>query len=94
MGADRACGIPVLLLICSGALISVCGSVAGGLVMYFQSLASLERTVEQTSASDLQGLKTEILDVMQMVRDNADVNFLSSMELADNVTDAGRYAKS
>eukprot|EP01061_Rhynchopus_euleeides_P010881 TRINITY_DN2044_c0_g1_i15.p1 TRINITY_DN2044_c0_g1~~TRINITY_DN2044_c0_g1_i15.p1 ORF type:complete len:801 (+),score=274.15 TRINITY_DN2044_c0_g1_i15:38-2404(+) len=93
MGGERSCGIPVLLLICSGALISVCGSVASGLIMYFQSLSSLEKTVAQTSASDLQGLKSEILDVMQMVRKNADVNFLSSLELAKNVSDVRGYEK-
>eukprot|EP01061_Rhynchopus_euleeides_P010885 TRINITY_DN2044_c0_g1_i8.p1 TRINITY_DN2044_c0_g1~~TRINITY_DN2044_c0_g1_i8.p1 ORF type:complete len:788 (+),score=236.86 TRINITY_DN2044_c0_g1_i8:91-2454(+) len=91
--APLTCGIPVLSLICSGAIVSVGVSLSSGLIMYFESISSLDRTLSQTSASDMEGLKHGILDIMDMTRFVGKVNFLSSFELGYNETDVRLHAR-
>ena len=62
--APRQCKPPVLAVIAFATLVSTAASMGGGLVMYFESLKSLEDTVRETSSSELASVHHTMLSVM------------------------------
>eukprot|EP01063_Lacrimia_lanifica_P028028 TRINITY_DN4015_c0_g1_i1.p1 TRINITY_DN4015_c0_g1~~TRINITY_DN4015_c0_g1_i1.p1 ORF type:complete len:1205 (+),score=356.52 TRINITY_DN4015_c0_g1_i1:96-3710(+) len=76
----RPVKIPIVAVIIAAMIISCGASVVGGLVMYFESLKSLEKTVQETSDAELVGLANEIENVVNGAYADADamVNILYS----------------
>ena len=62
--APRQCKPPVLAVIAFATLVSTAASMGGGLVMYFESLKSLEDTVRETSSSELASLEKHMHDII------------------------------
>ena len=62
--SNRGVAIPIKYVIAAATLVSTFSSMAGGLLMYFEGLKSLEETVAETSASEVQGLSAEIMSVV------------------------------
>ena len=54
--------VPIMFLIALATLLSTAASLAGGLIMYFEGLKALRDTVVETSKSELDGLRAELLD--------------------------------
>ena len=67
------CRPPILIVIAIATLMSTAASMAGGLIMYFESLASLEETVRDTSQSEVKSLEGEIRGVLDQTADVAEV---------------------
>eukprot|EP01063_Lacrimia_lanifica_P028032 TRINITY_DN4015_c0_g4_i1.p1 TRINITY_DN4015_c0_g4~~TRINITY_DN4015_c0_g4_i1.p1 ORF type:complete len:1113 (+),score=266.42 TRINITY_DN4015_c0_g4_i1:69-3407(+) len=71
-GADRRDGakkrrtvkLPITVVIALAMVTSSSASIAGGLVMYFESLKSLEATVEETSVTELACVAEKITDLV------------------------------
>eukprot|EP01061_Rhynchopus_euleeides_P027836 TRINITY_DN4524_c0_g1_i5.p1 TRINITY_DN4524_c0_g1~~TRINITY_DN4524_c0_g1_i5.p1 ORF type:complete len:809 (+),score=198.72 TRINITY_DN4524_c0_g1_i5:151-2577(+) len=57
--------IPIMAVILTAMLLSTSSSLAGGLMIYFQGLESLERSLEQTSESEVRSLREGVLAVDQ-----------------------------
>eukprot|EP01061_Rhynchopus_euleeides_P027837 TRINITY_DN4524_c0_g2_i1.p1 TRINITY_DN4524_c0_g2~~TRINITY_DN4524_c0_g2_i1.p1 ORF type:complete len:841 (+),score=291.54 TRINITY_DN4524_c0_g2_i1:108-2525(+) len=55
--------IPIMAVILSAMLMSTSSSLAGGLLIYFQGLDSLERSMKQTSESEVRSLRDGVLAV-------------------------------
>ena len=62
--APRQCKPPVLAVIAFATWVSTAASMGGGLVMYFESLKSLEDTVRETSSSELASLEKHLHDII------------------------------
>ena len=63
---------PILCVFAVATLVSTCASMGGGLVMYFESLASLEATVETTSKSEMEGLENTLKTLLVLTTYTAD----------------------
>ena len=63
---------PILCVFAVATLVSTCASMGGGLVMYFESLASLEATVETTSKSEVEGLENTLKRLLVLTTYTAD----------------------
>eukprot|EP01063_Lacrimia_lanifica_P018488 TRINITY_DN2538_c4_g1_i1.p1 TRINITY_DN2538_c4_g1~~TRINITY_DN2538_c4_g1_i1.p1 ORF type:complete len:825 (+),score=282.36 TRINITY_DN2538_c4_g1_i1:92-2566(+) len=71
--AEGAATVPIAAIIIVATVISVLASLAGGLVMYGESLAALEKTVEETSKSELLGVSVSIMTIVDAAREDAQV---------------------
>ena len=58
------CSPRVTVVILMASLVSTCASMAGGLVMYFEGLESLEDTVRDTSHGELTGVVGDVRNVL------------------------------
>ena len=56
--------VPIKYVIAAATLVSTFSSMAGGLLMYFEGLKSLEETVAETSASEVDGIKSDLMSVV------------------------------
>ena len=63
---------PILCVFAVATLVSTGASMGGGLVMYFESLASLEVTVETTSKSEMEGLENTLKTLLVLTTYTAD----------------------
>ena len=63
---------PILCVFAVATLVSTGASMGGGLVMYFESLASLEATVETTSKSEVEGLENTLKRLLVLTTYTAD----------------------
>ena len=55
--------VPILAVITAATLLSTFSSLAGGLIIYYQGIESLEDAVKQTSASELLSLRQGVLGI-------------------------------
>ena len=62
--SHRGIAIPIKYVIAAATLVSTFSSMAGGLLMYFEGLKSLEETVAETSASEVDGIKSDLMSVV------------------------------
>eukprot|EP01063_Lacrimia_lanifica_P031584 TRINITY_DN5243_c1_g1_i2.p1 TRINITY_DN5243_c1_g1~~TRINITY_DN5243_c1_g1_i2.p1 ORF type:complete len:838 (+),score=271.97 TRINITY_DN5243_c1_g1_i2:32-2515(+) len=83
MGEGAAMKIPVMGIIWVAALLSTTASITGGLVMYFESIASLEETVDTISEGELRSLADGIMHVQTNVLRKAPLvrNFFYELSL-------------
>ena len=64
--------VPITLVIFFAMFVSTGASMAGGLVMYFESLKSLEATVEETSLSELDGIAGNVKTALRLITSTAE----------------------
>ena len=60
----KGCGVPIMTMIMVATLFSTASSMAGGLVLYFQGLSSLEASVRETSEGEVASLRDSIVAVL------------------------------
>ena len=60
----QTCKVPVLLFIVVGMCVSTAASLAGGLILYFESVASLEASVKETSEGEVASLRDSVVAVL------------------------------
>ena len=60
----KGCGVPIMSVIMVATVFSTASSMAGGLVLYFQGLSSLEASVKETSAGEVASLRDSIVAVL------------------------------
>ena len=60
----KGCGVPIMSMIMVATVFSTASSMAGGLVLYFQGLSSLEASVKETSAGEVASLRDSIVAVL------------------------------
>ena len=60
----KGCGVPIMSMIMVATLFSTASSMAGGLVLYFQGLSSLEASVKETSAGEVASLRDNVVAVL------------------------------
>ena len=61
---EKGCGVPIMSMIMVATVFSTASSMAGGLVLYFQGLSSLEASVKETSAGEVASLRDSIVAVL------------------------------
>ena len=71
--SEPVCKPPIFIVISFAALVSTAASMGGGLVMYFESIASLEETIRQTSRGEVASLEDELKDVLVQTQETAEV---------------------
>eukprot|EP01063_Lacrimia_lanifica_P041038 TRINITY_DN9474_c0_g5_i1.p1 TRINITY_DN9474_c0_g5~~TRINITY_DN9474_c0_g5_i1.p1 ORF type:complete len:859 (+),score=296.64 TRINITY_DN9474_c0_g5_i1:77-2578(+) len=71
--AETATTISITLILVVATVVSALASLAGGLVMYQESLRSLEKTVQETSQSELLGVSVSIMNIVDAAREDGDV---------------------
>ena len=60
----KGCGVPIMSMIMVATLFSTASSMAGGLVLYFQGLSSLEASVRETSEGEVASLRDNVVAVL------------------------------
>ena len=62
--------LPITAIILTATLLSTTSSMAGGLIMYFEGLASLEESVKETSFSEIAVLHASLQKVLEKTEDS------------------------
>eukprot|EP01063_Lacrimia_lanifica_P024617 TRINITY_DN3248_c1_g1_i2.p1 TRINITY_DN3248_c1_g1~~TRINITY_DN3248_c1_g1_i2.p1 ORF type:complete len:873 (+),score=173.75 TRINITY_DN3248_c1_g1_i2:68-2686(+) len=91
---NRAHTIPITILIAAAMLVSTAASLTGGLIMYKESVASLEETVRDTSLSELDSVAKQIESVVYGILDDgkAMINTMYASSMLD-ATDEEQWSE-
>eukprot|EP00755_Sulcionema_specki_P024055 Sspe_Gene.80372::Locus_50723_Transcript_1_2_Confidence_0.875_Length_521::g.80372::m.80372 len=65
--------VPVKLLVVVTGILSTAASFAGGIILYFEGLALLERTIEEGSISDRSAVSTVLNDSLLLAMETAEL---------------------